>query len=234
MYDQIAAVDEGFLFPPEVLDALTAYFDLDGISDRLSILEQPGLMYLNPSDSVPDGYLTCDGTAVSRETYAALFAHIGVVHGSGDGSTTFNLPNMKGRVPVGKDPSQTEFDTLAEAVGEKTHVLSVAEMPSHDHGGTTTLESADHAHVGTTTLDGNHQHSYTEPNVEGTATGGGGMAVSDDTFHGNSTGVAGAHQHTFVTAGVTANHSHGINAQGSGDAHNNIQPSRVVNYIIKY
>ena len=69
--------------------------------------------------TIPDGYLTCDGTAISRTTYSDLFAVIGTTYGSGDGSTTFNLPNLKGRVPVGLDGTQTEFDTLGETGGSK-------------------------------------------------------------------------------------------------------------------
>lgn len=69
----------------------------------------------------PSDYLLCDGTAVSRTTYSDLFAVIGTTYGSGDGSTTFNLPNLKGRVPVGLDGTQTEFDTLGETGGSKTH-----------------------------------------------------------------------------------------------------------------
>ena len=72
------------------------------------------------TDTAPTGWLLCDGSAVSRSTYAALFAVIGTTYGSGDGSTTFNLPSLKGKVPVGKDAAQTEFDTLGETGGSKT------------------------------------------------------------------------------------------------------------------
>lgn len=83
--------------------------------------------------TAPSGWLLCDGTAVSRTTYRRLFAAISTTYGVGDGSTTFNVPNLKGRVPVGLDASQTEFDALAETGGTKTHTLTTAEMPSHDH-----------------------------------------------------------------------------------------------------
>ena len=86
------------------------------------------------SDTVPENWLLCDGSAVSRTDYALLFSIIGTTYGVGDGSTTFNLPNLKGRVAVGKDSTQTEFDSLGETGGEKTHTLTVDEMPSHDHG----------------------------------------------------------------------------------------------------
>jgi microcystin-dependent protein len=76
--------------------------------------------------TIPDGYLTCDGTAVSRTTYSDLFAVIGTTYGAGDGSTTFNLPNLKGRVPAGLDSNDTDFDTLGETGGSK-------ELQEHSH-----------------------------------------------------------------------------------------------------
>lgn len=86
-----------------------------------------------PSVLVPDGWLEANGQAVSRTTWADLFAVYGTQHGAGDGSTTFNVYNHKGRVAVGFDASQSEFDTIGETGGEKTHVLTVAEMPAHTH-----------------------------------------------------------------------------------------------------
>lgn len=84
------------------------------------------------SSTMPEGYLLCDGSAVSRATYADLFDVIGTTYGAGDGSTTFNLPNLKGKVPVGQDTSDTSFDTLGETGGEKTHTLVNNELPKID------------------------------------------------------------------------------------------------------
>lgn len=81
----------------------------------------------------PENYLICDGSAISRETYSELFAVIGTTYGSGDGSTTFNLPNLKSRIPVGLDSSDTSFNTLGKTGGEKTHTLTDDEMPHHRH-----------------------------------------------------------------------------------------------------
>lgn len=98
-----------------------------------SVLVPSGVISAFAGATAPSGYLLCDGSAVSRTTYASLFATTGVVYGAGDGSTTFNVPNLKGRVIVSKDAAQTEFDTLGETGGAKTHTLSESEMPSHRH-----------------------------------------------------------------------------------------------------
>ena len=85
-------------------------------------------------ENIPSNWKICDGSAVSRETYAELFDVIGTSYGAGDGSTTFNLPDKRGRVSVGLDSNQTEFDTIGKQDGEKTHQLTINEMPSHNHG----------------------------------------------------------------------------------------------------
>ncbi|MDD5018230.1 MAG: tail fiber protein [Eubacteriales bacterium] len=85
------------------------------------------------ADTAPEGWLLCDGAAVSRTAYAALFAAIGTAFGSGDGSATFNVPELKGRVPAGKNGADGSFDTLGETGGEKAHTLTTSEMPAHSH-----------------------------------------------------------------------------------------------------
>lgn len=85
------------------------------------------------SEKLPIGYLLCDGSEVSRSSYEELFGVIGTSFGEGNGSTTFNLPNLKGRVTVGKDSAQEEFVEIGQTGGEKEHQLSIGEMPSHNH-----------------------------------------------------------------------------------------------------
>lgn len=92
-----------------------------------------GAVSMFAGSAAPQGFLLCDGSAVSRTTYATLYSTIGTTYGTGDGNSTFNLPNLKGTVPVGVDTSQTEFNTLGKKGGEKTHTLSTAEMPVHAH-----------------------------------------------------------------------------------------------------
>jgi Microcystin-dependent protein len=93
-----------------------------------------GSIQLFAGSIAPLGYLICDGTAISRVSYASLFNVIGTQYGTGDGSTTFNIPDLRGRIATGYDSTQTEFNTLGKTGGEKTHILTVKEMPSHNHG----------------------------------------------------------------------------------------------------
>lgn len=170
-----------------------------------------GAMLSFMGTSVPSGYLACDGANVSRTTYAALFTAIGTTHGVGDGSTTFTLPDTRRRVAVGSGGSGT--GTLGNAVGNKggaeTHTLSVAEIPSHNHPGSTTDSQGNHSHTIAIQQAGEAYSSGGNPNpyVAGGSSG---------------TNTTGTHAHNVSVA-----------SQGSGGAHNNMQPSIVVLHIIK-
>lgn len=78
-------------------------------------------------------WLLCDGRAVSRTIYSELFSTIGTTYGAGDGNTTFNLPDVKGRVIVGQDEADDSFKTLGAKIGEKEVTLTIAQMPRHNH-----------------------------------------------------------------------------------------------------
>lgn len=89
------------------------------------------------SDTIPNGWLLCDGSVVSRTTYSELFNAIGLNYVEEgyewQDEERFPLPNAKGRTLVGKDSTDTDFNTLGKTSGEKTHTLTVDEMPSHKH-----------------------------------------------------------------------------------------------------
>ena len=107
--------------------------NMNEIKNTVNTNTPVGSISLFAGKTAPTGWLICDGSAVSRTTYANLFSVLGTTYGKGDGSTTFNIPNLKGKVPVGLDSSDTSFDTIGETGGEKTHTLSIDEMPRHNH-----------------------------------------------------------------------------------------------------
>jgi len=101
-------------------------------------------------DTLPEGFLWCDGDIISRTTYAGLFAAIGEAYGAGDGTTTFGIPDLRSHVPigVGQYPGMTEY-TLADEGGEEAHQLTVAELAAHKHySGRSDLKSANGTYAG--------------------------------------------------------------------------------------
>lgn len=107
--------------------------EITNINSLLTGLLPIGTIVPFAGSTIPEKWLECDGSAISRETYDDLYNVISVDYGVGDGATTFNIPNLKGRIPVGHNPAETEFDVIAKTGGEKTHLLTVNEMPSHTH-----------------------------------------------------------------------------------------------------
>jgi microcystin-dependent protein len=93
-----------------------------------------GQVTLYAGNLPPTGWTWCDGSEQLRSAYPELFAVIGTKYGSGDGTTTFNLPNMGSRLAVGMDSAQTEFNDLGVSGGEINHLLTINELPAHDHG----------------------------------------------------------------------------------------------------
>lgn len=103
------------------------------IYERGGLVSPVGILMPYAGSTAPAGWLICDGAAVSRVTYADLFAVISTTYGAGNGTTTFNLPNLKGRIPVGIDAAQTEFNLRGETGGSKTETLTVDQLPAHSH-----------------------------------------------------------------------------------------------------
>ena len=88
-----------------------------------------GVINTYAGSTAPNGWLICDGSAISRSTYSDLFNVIGTTYGIGDGDTTFNLPDLKGKIPVGYDISDSDFNVVGKTGGEKTHTISILELP---------------------------------------------------------------------------------------------------------
>lgn len=121
---------------------------IDDLRSLARSTNMPGVILDYAGATAPAGYLLCYGQAVSRSTYIDLFTAIGTVFGVGDGSTTFNIPDARGRVVAGKDnmggssanrltkadaTNGINGDNLGEAGGKESHTLTTAELASHQH-----------------------------------------------------------------------------------------------------
>jgi microcystin-dependent protein len=148
-----------------------------------------GSVIMFAGESIPTGWLVCDGSLLTSDNYPDLYTVIGVKYG-GSGAN-FNLPNFKGRVAAGADSNDIDFNLLGKTGGEKTHILTINEIPSHTHRTENIC-------------------SYPE-GVPNTHTGYGYNEISlNKSSYGSD-----------------------IGATGGGQAHNNLQPYLVINYIIK-
>ena len=179
--------------------------------DQSSFSLPAGLVTPFAGTSAPTGFLFCGGQAVSRTTYSTLFSAIGTTYGVGDGSSTFNLPDLQGRVVAGKDDmsgssanrltDQTgglNGDTLGDTGGTESHTLTSAQsgLRQHSHSATTTL---------------------TRVSGSGSSSG-----IEDDNSRNTVTNSS------FVS--TTISNSSALDAS---EAHNNVQPTIILNYIIK-
>jgi microcystin-dependent protein len=179
--------------------------------------------------SAPSGWLMCAGQAVSRSTYAALFTALSTTYGVGDGSTTFNLPDLRGRVPAGVDNMGgsaasrltstvlTASNTLGATGGTQTHTLTEAQMPSHTH-----IQNQ-HSHpMDFDPIDARTQYSGTST-ADSTVIGFGDATVIPTYWAFSNSYTFGATRTALPTNQTT----------GSGSAHPITQPTLVLNYIIK-
>ena len=156
------------------------------------------MQFAGTSFSPPSGWLYCDGSAVSRTTYSDLYAVIGTTYGSGDGSTTFNLPNTSGRVVVGLDLGDSHFNAVGNTGGSKTHTLSSAEIPSHSH-------SIDHDHGSVTSGSGgaSHTHSIDPPSTTSSTDTHGHSGTFGSSSHRHNIQI-GLHDYWYKAAGANA------------------------------
>ncbi len=163
-----------------------------------------GMISAFAGPSPPGGWYVCDGTERNRNTDGKLFAAIGTYWGVGNNTTTFNLPDLRGRVPIGyvniAAPGIT-FRGFATRLGEENHQLLIGEIPSHNH----------------TLHDGTHTHSYTVSAAIQQAQAGGGTWSNV--------------QQAATTSASGANIS--IDPVGGSGAHNIMQPFSVLYFIVK-
>lgn len=187
----------------------------------------------------PQGWLFCDGSAVSRSQYSELFGVVDTTYGEGDGSTTFNLPDLRGRVMMGASNGHP----VASNGGEETHSLTENELPQHSH----VVGQHGHANgITITTPELTHtitQAAFTYSAPGGTAnftTGSGSYSVTsyNGTTATNATRSANVAIANHAAADCTVNGSiddcdaFSTNTAGGVESHDNMQPFITMNYII--
>lgn len=205
------------------------------------VLQLPigGMVDYAGAGDVSSSLILCDGRELDRTTYATLFSAIGTGYGPGNGTSTFNIPDYRGRTSVGPDNMgtakgaanrlTTSLKVLGQAGGEEFHVNLIVEMPAHDHGGATGIQAA----VNTGTQSAFHQHSInalvkTFVDFQGGVSGGLGDVTMTGSFEaGHVSNESTNHVHQVPA------HSHTISPQGGNAGHNNMQPYAVANKLIR-
>ena len=188
------------------------YFITDGNPEGMVVNDSVpiGSIQAYAGTNPPGNWLICTGQAVSRTKYQKLFDVIGTTYGEGDGSTTFNLPDLRGKVAIGQS---TTYE-LGASGGEATHTLSINEIPSHTHNVTAGF-----------TMRG------TDYNDSAMLWGGTGTTVAKTTGTGNQVDTVHQVNGAQQTWALTLNRD--TTSKGGDAAHNNMQPYLVTNYIIK-
>lgn len=213
---------------------LSQTFDVDGnlivANPNLAVVPVGGLVPFAGA-TAPSGYLLCDGSQVSRATYQSLFLAIGTAYGAGDGSTTFNVPDMRQRFPLGKAATGTGA-TLGSTGGSIDHTHTES---AHSHTvSITSSTDGSHGHGGATSTDGSHNHGGDTGGIDsitGFGAGPGTQTVPVD--HNHSLSSDGLHGHTIDADGA---HSHSVSgstsSDGAGDTGSANPPYLSVNYLI--
>ena len=177
----------------------------------------------------PVGWLICDGSQVSRTLYPELFSVLGTTYGSGDGSSTFTLPDLRGRTIAGKDGvnnmnngptnrlTSTYFGASGTALGNnggaESHTLTTAQLASHTH-----TQDAHTHQVRVNSFAGDRQIAC------------GPLGADGDKYSFTDSGNdASTNSAVLYAASSTATNQN----TGGGGAHNNTQPTIILNYIIK-
>lgn len=196
--------------------------------------------------SAPTGWLLCDGAAVSRTTYASLYSVVGDTYGAGDGTTTFNVPNLKGRVIVGIDGADSDFNTRGETGGWKATQAHTHDLSSHTHGDDHVhgvYNAGDHAHniKAAWTSSTTHDHAQSPYGTDRLSEAPDRSGAASN----NATDNAGTHAHSLnfkseagygASTGGPSNNSSGSFGTGAlvGATNGNLQPYMALHYIIKH
>lgn len=197
--------------------------------------EPAGVVITYAGSTAPEGWLLCDGSAVSRDTYATLFDVIGTTYGVGDGSTTFNVPDLSGRVVIGVSGTHA----LASTGGAETVTINENNLPSHAHS----VPKHGHANnISATTPS--LSHTITQPAFNYNKPSGSKAYLTSGSTIYTSTNTATATRSTSVavtdhaatactmSGSVTNKAAFNSDSTGTGGAHNNMQPYISINYII--
>lgn len=183
--------------------------------------------------TAPDFWLLCNGSAISRTTYATLYNAIGTQYGSGDGSTTFNIPDLRGRVAVGPDAMGgtsagrvNTYNLLGQSSGEQNHTLTWQELAKHTHPGSTA--DTNNGLGGSIIWHGAGTRTF--------MAGSSGI-VSNGTARASypTLPAQAGTVNSYDTANFNVNHGHTVTvaSDGNDQAHNNMQPYINLNYMIK-
>jgi len=177
----------------------------------------------------PSGWLLCDGSIYSASAYPTLSVGLGSTYG-GNGTTTFGVPNLRGRVVVGIDSAQTEFDTRGETGGSKTSVSPHTHGINHDHG-------SFNATSGNVSANASHAHSHVNDSAPGSAGWDGVNSSVRAAYYSYTRYDAGVTStntdHTHTTSIDVPNFSGTSGAASAAATSGNLQPYMALNYIIR-